>query len=192
MQKLQEIWVWSLDSEDTLEKGMATHSSILARRIPWIEEPGWLQSIGWHNQTQLKWLNMHTQGCHIYIYILLLLFSSSVVSDSLCAHGLQHARLPCPSPSPRTCSVQTHVHRIGDAIQISSSVIPFSSCFQSFPASGSFLMSWLFASGDQSIGALASASVPPMNIEDWFPLRLIGLIILQSKVLSRIFSNTTA
>ena len=115
VQELQETWVWSLDWEDTLEKGMPTHSSILARRIPWIEEPGWLQSIGWHNQTQLKWLNMHTQGCHIYI--LLLLFSSSVVSDSLWAHGLQHARLPCPSPSPGACSVQTHVHRIGDAIQ---------------------------------------------------------------------------
>ena len=115
MQKMQETWVWSLCQEDPLEEEMATHSNILARKIPPIEEPGYLQSIAWHNQTQLKWLSMHTQGCHIYI--LLLLFSSSVASDSLWAHGLQHARLPCPSPSPGACSVQTHVHRIGDAIQ---------------------------------------------------------------------------
>ena len=87
---------------------------------------------------------------------------------------------------------QTHVCRVSDAIlPISSSVIPFSSCLQYFPASGSFQMSQFFASGGQSIGASASASVLPMNIQDWFHLGLTGLIFLQSKGLSRVFSNTT-
>ena len=86
---------------------------------------------------------------------------------------------------------QTHIHWVGEAIQtISSSVIPFSFCLQSFSASGSFLTSWLLASGGQSIGASASASVLPMNIQDWFPLGLTGLISLLSKGLSRVFSNT--
>ena len=84
---------------------------------------------------------------------------------------------------------QTHIHWVGDAI--STSVVPFSSCPQSLPASGSFPMSQIFASGGQSIGPSASASVLPMNIQDWFPLRLTGLIALQSKGLSRVFSNTT-
>ena len=115
---------------------------------------------------------------------------SSVVSDSLWPHGLQHARFPCPSPTPRV--TQTHVHQVGDAIPtISSSVAPFFSCLQSFPASGSFPVSQFFASGGQSIGVSASASVLPMNIQDWFPLGLTGLISLQSKGLSRVFSNTT-
>ena len=87
--------------------------------------------------------------------------------------------------------VQTHVHCVGDAIQPSHPVVPFSSCLQSFPASGSFPMSPLFASGGQNIGASASASVLPMNIQDWFPLGLTGLISLQSKWLSRVFSSTT-
>ena len=88
---------------------------------------------------------------------------------------------------------QTHVHWVSDAIHptISSSVVPFS-CLQSFPASESFPMSWLFASGGQSIGASASASVLPMNIQDWFPLGLTALISLLSKGLSSVFSNTTA
>ena len=90
---------------------------------------------------------------------------------------------------------QTHVHRVGlDGVGhpvISSSLVPFSSCLQSFPASGSFPVSQLFTSGGQSIGASASASVLPMNIQDWFPLGLTGLISLQSKGLSRVFSNTT-
>ena len=88
---------------------------------------------------------------------------------------------------------QTHLHWVGDAIQqsISSSVIPFSSCLQSLPASGSFLMSQLFTSGGQSIGVSASASVLPMNIQDWSPLGWTGWISLQSMGLSRVFSNTT-
>ena len=117
-------------------------------------------------------------------------FSCSVVSDSLRPHGLQHARPPCPSPTPGTysnsCPLSQWCHPA-----ISSSVIPFSSCPQSFPASGSFPMSQLFASGGQSFGASASASVLPMNTQDWSPLGWTGWISLQSKGLSRVFSNTT-
>ena len=119
-----------------------------------------------------------------------LLFSCSVVSDSLWPYGLQHARLPCPSPSPRACSNSCPLSQWCYPI-ISSSVVPFFSCPQSFPASGSFLMTQLFASGDQSIGASASALVLLMNIQDWFSLGLTGLISLQPKGLSKVFSNTT-
>ena len=116
-------------------------------------------------------------------------FSRSVMSDSLRVYGLQHARPSCPSSTPgaclNSCPLSWWCHPT-----ISSSVIPFSSCLQSFPASGSFLKSQFFASGGQSIGASASASVLPMNIQDWFPLGLTGLISLQSKGLSRVFSNT--
>ena len=94
------------------------------------------------------------------------------MSDSLQAHGLQHAKVPCPSLSPRVCSNSCPLTRWCHPT-ISSSVIPFSSCLQSFPASGSFPVSWLLASGDQSTGASASASVFPMNIQGWFPLELI-------------------
>ena len=111
-------------------------------------------------------------------------------SDSLRSHGLQHARLLCPSPTPGACSNSCPSSRSWRPT-ILSSVVPFSSCLQSFPASGSFLMSWLFVSGDQSIGASASALVLPMNIQDWFPFGWTGLISLQFKRLSRVFSNTT-
>ena len=114
--------------------------------------------------------------------------SCSVVSDSLRPHGLQHARLPCPSTTPRAysnwCASSQWRHPT-----ISSSVGPFSSGLQSFPGSGSFLVSQFFASGDQSIGVSASASVLPMHIKDWFPLGLTGLISLQSKGLSSINSS---
>ena len=118
-------------------------------------------------------------------------FSLSVISDSLQPHEPQHTRPPCPSPTPRVylnlCPLSQWCHPT-----ISSSVIPFSSCPQSFPASGSFPMSHLFTSGGQSTGVSASASVLPMNIQNWFPLGLTGLISLQSKGLSRrVFSNTT-
>ena len=119
-----------------------------------------------------------------------MLFGHWVMSDSLQPLGLQHARLPCPSSSPQACSNLCPLSQWCHPT-ISSSVIPFSCCLQSFPASGSFLMSWLFAAGGQSIGVSASASVLPMNIQDWFPLGLTGLISLQSKGLSRVFSNTT-
>ena len=109
---------------------------------------------------------------------------------SLRPHGLQHARLPCPSPTPRawsnSCPLSWWCHPT-----ISSSVVPFSSCLQSFPASGSFPVSQFFTSGGQSIGASASASIVPLNIQDWYPLWLTGWISSQSKGLSRIFSNTT-
>ena len=111
------------------------------------------------------------------------------MSDSLRPHEPQHARPPCPSSTPRVhpnpCPLSRWCHPT-----ISSSVIPFS-CPQSFPASGSFPMSQFFASGGQSIGVSASASVLPMNIQDWFPLGWTGWISLQSKGLSRVFSNTT-
>ena len=119
-----------------------------------------------------------------------LLFSHSVMFDSLWAHGLQHTRLPCPLPSPRACSNSCLLSQWCHPT-ILSSVIPFSSWLQSFLASGSFLMSQLFASGGQSIGASASASVLLMNIQDWFPLGLTGWISLKTKGLSRVFSNTT-
>ena len=119
---------------------------------------------------------------------MLLLLSRSVVSDSLWPLGLQHARLPCPSQSSRAYSNSCPLSWWCRPT-ISSSVNPFSSCPQSFPASGSFPMSQFFASGGQSIGA--SASVLPMNIQDWVPLGWTGLISLQSKGLSRVFSSTT-
>ena len=117
-------------------------------------------------------------------------FSHSVMSNSLWTHGLQQTRFPCPSPTLGACSNSCPL-RWWCHPTISSSVVPFSSCPQSFPASGSFPMSQLFASGGQSIGASASASVLPMNIQNWFPLGWTGWISLQSKGLSRVFSNTT-
>ena len=104
-----------------------------------------------------------------------LLFSCLLISDSMWPLGLQHARLPCPSPSPRACSNLCPLSQWCHST-ISSSIVPFSSCLQSFPASGSFPMNWLFTSGGQSIGVSASASVLPMNIQDWFPLGWTGWI----------------
>ena len=117
-------------------------------------------------------------------------FSHSVISDSLWPHGLQHAMLPCPSPMPKVCSNSCPSSQWCHSI-ISSSVVHFSSCLQSFPASGSFSMSQFFASGGQSIGVSASTSVFPMTIQEWSPLEWTGWISLQSKGLSRVFSNTT-
>ena len=117
-------------------------------------------------------------------------FSRLVVSDSLRPHDLQHSRPPCPSPTPRVhpdpCPLSWWCHPT-----ISSSVIPFSSCLQSFPASGSFQMRQLFTLGGQSIAVSSLASVLPMNTQDWSPLGWTGWIALQSKGLSRVFSNTT-
>ena len=117
-------------------------------------------------------------------------FSHSVVSNSLQPHELQHTRPPCPSPTPgvhpNPCPLSQWCHPT-----ISSSVVPFSSCLPSFPALGSFQKSQLFASGGQSTGVSTSASVPPMNTQDWSPLGWTGWIFLQSKGLSRVFSNTT-
>ena len=117
-------------------------------------------------------------------------FSRSVMSVSLQPNESQHTRPPCPSPTPgvypNSCPLSQWCHAA-----ISSSVVPFPSCLQSFPASGSFQMSQLLASGGQSTGASASTSVLPMNTQDWSPLGWTSWISLQSKGLSRVFSNTT-
>ena len=126
---------------------------------------------------------------HLWVFVSVQ-FSRSVVSDSLRPREPQHARPPCPSPTPgvysNSCPLSRWCHPT-----ISSSSVPFSSCPQSFPASGSFPMSQLFASGGQSIGVSASTSVLPMNTQDWSPLGWTGWISFQSKGLSRVFSNTT-
>ena len=204
-------------------KEMATHSSILAWRIPWTEELGRLQSMGHKELDTTEWLNTHhvpdnvlevgdsakkqqgknmvSQSWHSSwgdksrankenMHMVCKNLIGSVVSDSLWPQGLQHARLPCPSPSPGVCSNSGPLSRYCHPT-ISSSVIPFSSCPQSLPASGCFPMSRLFASGGQSIRTSASPSVCPMNIQDWFPLGFTGLISLLSKELSRVFSSTT-
>ena len=117
-------------------------------------------------------------------------FMHSIVSDSLQPHEPEHTRPPCPSPTPRiypnSCPLSWWCHPT-----TSSSVVPFSSHLQYFPASGSFQMSQLFSSGGQSIWVSASTSVFPMNTQDWSPLGWTGWISLQSKGLSRVFSNTT-
>ena len=119
-------------------------------------------------------------------------FNHSVMPDSLRPHGLQHTRPPCPSPTFGTCSKSCSSSQwCHSTISSSVSVFPSFSCLQSFPASGSFLRSQFFASGGQSIEVSASASVLPMNIQDWFLLGLTSLISLQSKGLLRVFSNTT-
>ena len=124
------------------------------------------------------------------VQLVSVLFSCSVVSDSLWPHELQHASPPCPSPTPgvpsNSCPSSQWCHPA-----ISSSVIPFSSCPQSLPASESFPMSQRFAWGGQSTGVSALASVLPKNTQDWSPLEWTGWISLQSKGLSRVFSNTT-
>ena len=132
----------------------------------------------------LYFTHLYTPGLTLSVQ-----FSRSVMSDSLRPHELQHTRPPCPSPTPgihpNPCPLSQWCHPT-----ISSSVVPFSSCPQSFPASGSFQMSQLFASGGQSIGVSASTSVIPMNTQDRSPLGWTGWISLQSKGLSRVFSNT--
>ena len=237
---------------------MAPHSSTLAWRIPWAEEPGGLQSMGsvgvghdwatslslsafmhWRRQwqltpvflpgesqgqgawsaavhgvtqsrTRLKWLSIWRYNKIFYfkkhkllqnwklIYTIIdkyhsshsVQFSPSVVSDSLRLHGPQYTNPPCPSPTPRVysnlCPLSLWCHPT-----ISSSVIPFSSRLQSFPASGSFQMSQFFELGGQSIGVSPSASVLPMNIQDYFPYGWTVWISLQSKGLSRVFFNST-
>ena len=152
-------------------------SNSLRHLCPW-ESPGKNTRVSCHALNQGILLTqrpnislLHLPHCRRSLYplswkprkIYSVQFSCSVVSDSLWPHGLQHGRLPCPSPSPEVCSNSCPLSQWYHPT-ISSSVIPFSSCLQSFPASGSFLMSWFFTSGGQSIGASASASVLPMNI----------------------------
>ena len=133
---------------------------------------------------------MHSKLQSLSYFLIIIVVQSLSCVKSWQPHGLQHDRLPYPSPSPGACSNSCPLNR-WCCLTISSSVAPFSSCLQSFPASGSFPMSGLFTSGDQSIGGSASASVLPMNIQGWFPLGWTGLISLQSKGLSRVFSSTT-
>ena len=157
-----------------LEKGVASHFCIIALSNPWTIQKG-KQIWHWKMNSQLGFSSVQ--------------FSHSVVSDSLRPHGQQHARLPCPTSTPgaypnsRPLSWWCHP-------TMSSSVIPFSFCLQSFPAWGSFPISQFFTSGGQSIGVSASTSVPPMNTQDWSPLEWTGWISLMSKGLSRVFSNT--
>ena len=128
-------------------------------------------------------------GCICVIQVLLL-FSCPVVSNSLQPQGLQPASLPCPSRSPKVCSNSCLLSQ-WCYLTISSSATLFSFCLQSFPASGSFPMSWVFVSCGQSTGASASSSILPMNIQSWFPLGLMSSISLKSKGLSRVSSSTT-
>ena len=140
-----------------------------------------------HAATARHWLGLGSPECFQFSSVQC---SHSVVSDSLWPHRLQHARLPCSSPTlgvySNSCPLSRWCHPT-----TSSSVVPFSSRLQSFPASGSFPMSQFFTSGGPSIGVSASASVLPMNIQDWFPLGFTGLISLLPKGLSRVFPNTT-
>ena len=160
---------------------MATHSSILARNIPRTEEPGGLQSFG-SQRIRYNWATEFTG------------LVSSVISvsrvDPLRPHESRHTRPPCPSPTPgvypNSCPSSRWCHPA-----ISYSVIPFSSCPQSLPASESFPVSQLFAQGGQRIGVSAWASFLPKNTRDWSALEWIGWISLQFKGLSRVFSNTT-
>ena len=162
---------------------------------PWAACRPWWGSFHWENE--VSFLHQCHEWCEdecIYVHCLFPLssvqFSCSLLSDSLRPHEPQYARPSCPSPTPRVhpnlCPLCRWCHPT-----ISSSVILFSYCFQSFPASGSFQMSQLSTSGGQSIGVSASTSVPPMNTQDWSPLGWTGWISLQSKELSRVFSNTT-
>ena len=139
------------------------------------------------------YLDIYLWKCMLHVEIssprmYLLLFSCSLMSNSLQTQELQHVRLPCPSPSPEACSDSFLLSQWCHAT-ILFSVIPYSSCLQSFLASGSFLMSWLFTWSGQSFGA--SASVLPVNIQSWFPLGFTGSMSLLSKGLSKIFSSTT-
>ena len=138
----------------------------------------------------VKFIKWKTMLSHYIFQFSSVQFSRSVVFDSLLPHEWQHARLPCPSPTPgvywNSCPSSRWCYPA-----ISSSVVHFSSCPQSLPASGSFPMSQLFAWGSQSIGVSSSASIHPMNTQDWFPLGWTAWISLQSKGLSRVFSNTT-
>ena len=194
VKNLPAMWkmqVWSLREEDPLEKGMATHYSILAWRIPWTEEPDGYSPWGRKESDMTSVLPMNIQGWfplrltalisllsqEVSRVLLFLLFSCSVVSDSLWPHVLQYARFLYPSLFSIVCSNLCPLHRWCHST-ISSSLIPFSSYLQSFPLSASFPVSWLFTWSSPSIGASASASVLQMNIQGLFPLRLTGLISL--------------
>ena len=156
-----------------------------------IRDCTWIKICGIWLCTNFTWGFSKTLWYHCPIS-LLLTSRHSVVSDPLWHHGLEHARLPCPSLFPRVysnlCPASQWCH---DAIQPSHSVVSFSSCLKSFPTSGSFPICYFFASDGPSIRVSASASVLPINIQDWFPLGWTGWISLQYKGLSKVFSSTT-
>ena len=184
---MQGIQVWSLGWDDSLEKGMATYYRILAWRIPWIEEPGRLQSMGlprvghdWVTNTFTFTVGWIVQFCSVTQLCL-----------TLC-DPMNHSRPDLPLHHQLPQFTQTHVHWVGDAIQPSHPLLsPSPPAVNSCPASGSFQMSQLFTSGGQSIRVSASTSVLPMNTQDWFPLGWTGWISLLPKGLSRVFSDTT-
>ena len=154
-----------LGQEDPLEEGMATHSSILAWKIPWIEEPGGLSSI-WLGRVEHEWSNLACTHCSVTKWC-----------PTLC--NPMDCSMPgsCPPLSPRVCSKSCPLSW-WCYLTILSCDVPFSFCLQSFPAPESFPVSWLFPSGGQSTGVSASAPIPPMNIQGWFLLGLTGLISL--------------
>ena len=155
--------------------------------IYWDDHNGFNSSISWNSVS--PWFeDIKNFLIKLHLIMVSVQFSLSVVSNSLRSQKLKHTRLPCPSPTPGVYPNSSPLSQWWHPA-ISSSVILFSSCLQSFPASGSFPMRQFFASGVQSIGA--SASVLPMNIQDWSPLGWTSWISLQSKGLSRVFSNTT-
>ena len=164
------------------------------RKVSCSEEYASLMELTRRNKSDFQVHKNVPFGLHIYgpnrLPFSSVQFSLSAMSDSLQTHELDHARLPCPSPTPgvhsNSCPLSQWCHPT-----MSSSVLPFYSHLQSFPTSASFQMSQFFTSGGQSIGVSASASVLPMNIQDWFPLGWTGWISLLSKGLSRVFSNTT-
>ena len=169
----------------------------LTKLLPLISNCIYLLGILWNlmELIQSTWYTAYRTNARFLFYNVLLhnidsvQFSHSAVSNSLWPHGLQHARPPCPSPIPWVYSNSSPLSQWCHPT-ISSSVVPFSSCPQFFPASGSFQMSQYFASGGQSIGVSASTSVLPMNTQNWSPLGWTGWISLQSMGLS-IVSNTT-
>ena len=169
---MRETWVHSLGWEDLLDKSMATHSSPLAWSIPWTGEPGYSPWDDWATNTFTFKSKLKICCCSVAK-------SCSTLSNPM---NCSTPGFPLFYCHPEFA--QTHIHWV----VMPSSVIPFS-CPQSYPASEYFPMSWLFASGGQSIGASASASILPVNIQGWFSLGLTGLISLQSKGLSRVFSK---
>ena len=180
VESLSCVWL-SCNTMHCSPLGSSIHGISQARILEWVAvsfSRGSSRSREWtHFSCVGRWILYHWATRRQ------LLFSRSVVSNSLRPCGLQPTRLPCPSPFPEACSNSCPLSQWCH--------LPFSSCPQSFPTSQSFPVSWLLASGGQSIGTSASASVLPKNIQDWFPLWLTDWISLQSKGLLRVFSNTT-
>ena len=181
--------VWTVSETSPWQHDLSTSSCPLHSLQPCVSSYYWsVDFSAWRTYQRKHWSVCSSSDLR-HGRISSVQFSHSVMSNSLRPHGLQHARPSCPWPTPgvysNSCPLSRWCHPT-----ISSSVVPFS-CPQSVPASGSLQMSQFFTSGGQSIGVSASASVLPMNAQDWFPLGGTGWISLQSKGLSRVFSNTT-